>query len=97
MNFLGREKAEAEPEPVVIGGHGGSREGPTVGQEGARTEQAEGVYGSNEQGDKTDDIFEATDERRKPNTYAGVVVFCVPIAAETGRGGIDFNTLQVWE
>lgn len=39
MNFLGREKAESEPEPTIIH-HGGEspHEGVTAGQEeGART------------------------------------------------------------
>ena len=90
MNFLGREKTEPEAEPVA---RGGGSEGTTVGQEGS-TEQAKGVS-SNEQRDEGG-ISKTTDERQGPNTYAGVIIFCIPIAAEIGRGDVDLNTLQVW-
>ncbi len=99
MNFLGREKAEgAEAAPIIVD-HGGARpEGATahvaVEQEGARTEHTKGVASSSEQ---TGDVSEVADKRLGPNTYAGVVIFCVPIAAETSRGDIDLSTLQVWE
>ena len=106
MNFLGREKTEPEAVAVIDITGGRSSEGSAAasGQrsEVASTEQAdsEGAASSsssNDQRDKRDDIPETTDERPTPNTYAGVVVFCVPIAAETGRGDVDFNTLQVWK
>lgn len=83
MNFLGREKAEPDH------GGGNPHERATAGQEeGARNK---GVRSSNEQ---RGDVSMAMDKPRlEPNTYAGVVVFCVPIAAETG---IDFKSLQVY-
>jgi hypothetical protein len=97
MNFLGREKAES-----IITDHGGAiPEGATahvaVGQEGSLTEHAKGVGSSSEQRDKTGDVSEAAEKRLGSNTYAGLVIFCVPIAAETDRGDIDLSTLQVWE
>ena len=86
MNFLGREKAEPDH------GGGSPHERATEGQEeGARTEHDKGVRSSNEQ---RGDISMAMDKSRLgPNTYAGVVVFYVPIAAETG---MDFKSLQVY-
>ena len=99
MNFLGREKAESEPEPTIIH-HGGEspHEGVTAGQEeGARTEHDKGVTSSNKQRGKIDDVSIAKDKGLGPNTYAGVVIFCVPIVAKTDRRDVDFNIFQVWE
>ena len=81
MNFLGREKAEPNH------GGGSPHERATEGQEeGARDKVVRS---------SRDDVSMAMDKPRLgPNTYAGVVVFCVSIAAETG---IDFKSLQVWE
>lgn len=94
MNFLGREK-EKEADPVTYGES--SEIGPVVGQEGgAGLKQAEEAS-SNQQKDEGGRISETTDERLGSNTYAGVVVFCIPIVAETGRGDADLNVLQVWE
>lgn len=90
MNFLGREK-ETEAEPITYG------EGTTVRQEGD-SDQRKGLEGASSSKQKNEEgISETTGERLGPNTYAGVVIFCVPIVAATGRGNVDLNTLQVWE
>lgn len=33
---------------------------------------------------------------RRPNPYAGVIVFCVPMVTKIGRHAIDVNSFQVW-
>ena len=35
-------------------------------------------------------------EGDRPNPYAGVIVFCIPMVTKTGRHAIDANSFQVW-
>ena len=88
MNFLGREKTEP-PEPVRSVDQqeeerGGAELRLTI--EGASSSEERDKGGISETTDR--------DERLGPNTYGGVVVFCVPVVAETGRD-IDLNSFQV--
>lgn len=32
----------------------------------------------------------------RPNPYAGVIVFCIPMVTEIGRDAINTNSFQVW-
>lgn len=93
MNFLGRL-----PEPSSQG-WGSSSDGVNAEQEGGAEAAAAGQVVEGASSNKhrhKGGSFKTADERLEPNTYAGVVIFCVPIMTETdSEGNYDLNTFQV--
>ena len=61
-----------------------------------REKKTDQVGGERDQAvERLDDTGSRSVKKQSPNPYAGVVVFCVPMVAEIGRGIVDINSFQV--